>query len=110
MNRIGCRSDSRRETRSPRTRTSILGLSFVACALMIAGLPPLSGFIAKFAMLGALLDPVPAGSPASYVAMAAMRTTLLVSLLVSGLLSTIALSRAGLRQFWAPHDRAPPRL
>ena len=42
--------------------------------------------------------------------MAAMRTTLLVSLLASGLLSTIALTRAGLRHFWAPHERAPPRL
>ena len=90
--------------------TSFLGLSFVACALMIAGLPPLSGFIAKFAMLSALLDPNSAGAPARHVAIAAMRTTLLVSLLVSGLLSTIALARAGLRHFWTPHDRAPPRL
>jgi formate hydrogenlyase subunit 3/multisubunit Na+/H+ antiporter MnhD subunit len=39
-----------------------------------------------------------------------MRITLFTMLLVSGLLSTIALSRAGLRHFWSPHDRAPPRL
>jgi len=29
---------------------------------------------------------------------------------VAGLLSTIALTRAGIRHFWAPHDRTPPRL
>ena len=39
-----------------------------------------------------------------------MRITLFAMLLVSGLLTTIALSRAGLRHFWSPHDRAPPRL
>ena len=28
----------------------MLGLAFIGCALIIAGLPPLSGFIAKFAL------------------------------------------------------------
>ena len=74
---------------------AFLGLSFVACALMIAGLPPLSGFLAKFAMLAALLDtgsrrrgdgPMPA--------LDAHHCSFCV-LIVSGLLSTIALSRAG---------------
>src|SRR5690606_5143959 len=36
---------------------SILGLAFLGCALVIAGLPPLSGFIAKFAILTATLNP-----------------------------------------------------
>jgi multicomponent K+:H+ antiporter subunit D len=90
--------------------TAFLGLSFIGCALMIAGLPPLAGFIAKFAILGALLDPV-AGSAALHPPAAApMRIVLFVMLLASGLLSTIALSRAGLRHFWMPHDRAPPHL
>ena len=35
---------------------AFLGLAFVVCALLIAGLPPLSGFVAKVAMLSALLD------------------------------------------------------
>ena len=34
----------------------MLGLAFIGCALVIAGLPPLSGFIAKFALLTAALN------------------------------------------------------
>ena len=90
--------------------TSFLGLGFVGCALMIAGLPPLSGFIAKFAMLGALLEPSASLTAARHAGPATIRMALFASLLVAGLLSTIALSRTGVRYFWAPHDRAPPRL
>ena len=39
----------------------ILGVAFIGCALVISGLPPLSGFIAKFALLTAALNP-PAGA------------------------------------------------
>src|SRR3546814_10852445 len=34
---------------------AILGGGFIFCALLLAGLPPLSGFIAKFAIIDALL-------------------------------------------------------
>ena len=87
--------------------TAFLGLSFIACALMVAGLPPLSGFLAKFAMLTALLAPVDAQAAES--AIAPVRSALFVLLLASGLLSMIALSRAGVRHFWAPQGRAAPR-
>jgi multicomponent K+:H+ antiporter subunit D len=90
--------------------TAFLGLSFIGCALMIAGLPPLSGFIAKFAMLGALLDTGSAAAALRPLAAPSTRITLFAMLLVSGLLSTVALSRAGLRHFWSQRDRAQPRL
>src|SRR5690606_11200138 len=34
----------------------VLGVAFLACALLLAGLPPLAGFVAKFAILDSLLD------------------------------------------------------
>ena len=81
---------------------AFLGLAFIVCALVIAGLPPLSGFVGKLAMLSALLDTSAAGSPAG--------ATLFVLLLGSGLLAAIALMRVGMRHFWASPDRPAPRL
>jgi multicomponent K+:H+ antiporter subunit D len=37
-------------------------LSFIACALLIIGMPPLSGFIGKLSLLSALLNPLGLGS------------------------------------------------
>ena len=89
--------------------TVFLGLSFIASALLIAGLPPLSGFVAKVAMLSALLGPAQGGD-ASASTVSAAAWVFVAGLIGSGLLSTIALSRAGIRHFWAPHDRPAPRL
>jgi len=85
--------------------TAFLGLGFVASALMIAGLPPLAGFLGKFAMLTAAFEP---GEPGASVS--ADRWTLLALLLASGMVSMIALSRAGIRHFWAPQGRPAPHL
>jgi multicomponent K+:H+ antiporter subunit D len=60
-------------------------------------------------MLSALLDPAGPGAVAAPTVSLA-EWTLVAALIGSGLLSTIALSRAGIRHFWAPHDRPPPRL
>ena len=84
----------------------MLGLAFIGCAVVIAGLPPLSGFIAKFALLTAALNPTTAarGSvpPASWA--------LLIVLILSGMAALIAMTRAGIRAFWASPDRAVPRV
>jgi multicomponent K+:H+ antiporter subunit D len=84
---------------------AFLGVAFVIVALVVAGLPPLSGFVGKVAMLTALLDP---GIGA--VGGTAARWTLFALLVVSGFLSSIGLVRLGMRQFWAPQDRPAPRL
>ena len=80
---------------------AFLGLGFVACTLLLAGLPPLAGFIGKFAMLSALLD-APVISPANW--------SFLALLLLSGFLTLVALSRAGIRYFWTQPLSSMPAL
>jgi multicomponent K+:H+ antiporter subunit D len=85
-----------------------LGLAFIGCAVVIAGLPPLSGFIAKFALLSATLNP--AGMTAGNGSVPVASWTFLVILILSGLAALVALTRAGIRVFWAEFDRAVPRV
>ncbi|MCE3257345.1 MAG: multisubunit potassium/proton antiporter, PhaD subunit [Nitrobacter vulgaris] len=81
----------------------ILGVAFIGCAVVISGLPPLSGFVAKFAILTAAFhSPTGALSPATWI--------LLFLLIVSGLAALIAMTRAGIRSFWASPDRTIPRV
>lgn len=81
-----------------------LGLAFAACALLITGLPPLSGFVAKFALLSALLQ-LPGATGSSW------ETWLLfATLLISGMAGVIALSRAGIQMFWGTEGVTVPRL
>ena len=88
---------------------AFLGLSFIACALLIIGMPPLSGFIGKLGLLHALLNPLGLGNGADEpVSNAAWG--LLALLILSGLASLIAFSRLGIQRFWTPEERPSPLL
>ena len=93
--------------RSIPAAMAFLGLAFIVCALTIAGLPPMAGFVGKVVMLSALLNPAGFGDSAPISTAAWLLLALLV---IGGLLQVIAMSRAGVRYFWATHDRPVPRL
>lgn len=83
---------------------AFLGLAFICCALLVAGLPPLSGFIAKFALLRtAAGHDTNAGIGWHVWAFCA-------ALIATGVATMIALTRGGLRLFWASRGRTTPRL
>ena len=79
---------------------AMLGFAFAGAALLVAGLPPLPGFVGKLAILAALLQAQ--AVPAPVWAFFAL-------LLGSGLAAIIALARAGIRVFWS-EGRSVPRV
>lgn len=64
---------------------------------MIAGLPPLAGFIGKVAMMRAQ---VAVGDPAAW--------TIVAILALSSLASVIGLTRLGVAAIWTRDENAPP--
>ena len=87
---------------------AFLGLAFITCTLVVAGLPPLSGFIGKFALIHALLNPLGLGTAGAPLAMSSW--VMVGLMLVSGLFALVALTRVGVLHFWSAHDRAAPKL
>ncbi len=75
---------------------AILGICFVLCGLLLSGLPPLSGFLGKFALLSAALS---AGDDG---AISGMAWAFFAVLIISGLFAMVAMLRVGIRTFWAP--------
>ena len=84
---------------------TVLGLSFIICVLLLAGLPPLSGFVGKFAMLTGALNP--AGLGRGEITWPVW--TFMALLFVSGFATLLGLVRIGIQTFWAS-EGAPPRV
>ncbi len=81
-----------------------LGVAFICSAVLIAGMPPLSGFLGKFAMIGAMLD---MGGDAG---IATGTWALIAALIISGLAATIALMRSGINIFWVSLEGVIPAI
>lgn len=80
---------------------AILGGGFIFCALLLAGLPPLSGFIAKFAIIDALFGNVVIAPP---------HWTMIGLLILSGLATMMVMTRAGIDLLWTPGEDSPAHL
>ncbi|MCD2324150.1 monovalent cation/H+ antiporter subunit D [Sphingomonas sp. IC-56] len=81
---------------------AILGGGFAFCVLLIAGLPPLSGFVAKFAIVDGLLNLDDTVSAPVW--------WLIALIVASGLATLVATTRAGIDLIWAPSDKPQPAL
>jgi multicomponent K+:H+ antiporter subunit D len=88
----------------PRTM-AVLGICFAACGILLSGLPPLSGFIAKFAMLSAMMGTGAIGVPPT-----AAVWMLIVLMILSGIAALVSMTRAGIRTFWSSIEGTVPRV
>ncbi|WP_208435475.1 monovalent cation/H+ antiporter subunit D [Bartonella phoceensis] len=87
---------------------AILGACFGVGALLIIGLPPFSGFVAKFMMFMAVLnhskenlsDSLPVYQDWLFI----------IFVILSGFAALIALTRMGIRTFWASLEERIPRV
>lgn len=84
---------------------AILGTCFAMCGLLLSGLPPLSGFIAKFAMLSAMMGTGAIGVPPTIAVW-----LLIVLVILSGVAALISMTRVGIRTFWTSLEGTVPRV
>jgi multicomponent K+:H+ antiporter subunit D len=78
---------------------ALISGGFILCALLIAGLPPLSGFIGKFAIMAGLVEN---GAVGAWV--------LIALLTLSSFTAVIALLRTGVESIWGAGERTTPRV
>lgn len=81
---------------------AIIGGGFAFCALLLSGLPPLSGFIAKFAMIDGLLF--------EQEAVPVLWWVFIGLILCSGFAALISTVRAGIDLIWTPDETQTPAL
>ncbi|SFV38403.1 multicomponent K+:H+ antiporter subunit D [Devosia crocina] len=81
---------------------TIVSLCFVVVGLIMAGLPPLSGFLAKFAMISSAFSADDAPTAATWWFMGAM--------VGSGLLVLVSMVRNGINIFWVSLPEGDIRL
>lgn len=83
---------------------ALLSISFGLCVLLLAGLPPLSGFVAKFAIISAAFNPsgLQDGGP-----IPASAWWLAGLLIFSGFAALVALMRTGINTFWVTASETP---
>lgn len=85
---------------------AVVGICFALCVLLLAGLPPLAGFLGKFAIISALFNPDGLSEPAVITPWSWWMAGLMI---FSGFAALVALTRTGISTFWATmSDRPAP--
>lgn len=79
---------------------ALLSGGFLICAILLAGMPPLAGFIGKFAMMAGAVTEKGMASQTAWV--------FILVLTFSSLAGIIAIVRSGIEALWVPHDNPPP--
>ncbi|VEJ44573.1 monovalent cation/H+ antiporter subunit D [Bartonella vinsonii] len=87
---------------------AILGACFGLCAILIIGLPPFSGFVAKLMMFLAILNHIKEDLSASLPVYHDWLFMIFVTL--SGFAALIALTRTGIHTFWVSLEERIPRV
>lgn len=83
---------------------AMLSISFGLCVLLLAGLPPLAGFLAKFSIISAMFNPdglteaTPIGAASWWMA---------GLMIFSGFSALISLTRTGINTFWVTMAERP---
>lgn len=86
---------------------AVLGTCFIICVILLAGMPPFSGFVAKFVILDAIFNPEEGQATTLTPAI----WWFIALVILSGLAALISMSRFGIRTFWAPPvEMTPPRV
>src|SRR5690606_14214384 len=83
---------------------ALLGLGFITAGLLVAGLPPFSGFIGKVSLLHAVLDIEPMDRMSDMATLSAA-FWIIGMLLLSGLVTMVSLARVGIRHYWSTGGR-----
>ncbi len=75
---------------------------YILCALLLAGLPPFSGFVGKFAVMTGVLSSEHQASGVGW--------TIIAALTLSSFAMLIAFARTGIEVLWAQGERPAPRV
>ncbi|MBB4075858.1 multicomponent K+:H+ antiporter subunit D [Bartonella fuyuanensis] len=87
---------------------AILGACFGLCALLIIGLPPFSGFVAKFMMFMAVLNHSKENISTNLPVYHGWLFIIFVT--ISSFAALIAMTRTGIRTFWVSLEGKIPRV
>lgn len=87
---------------------AILGACFGISAILIIGMPPFSGFVAKFMMITGVFNPD--GLDADGYFPAPRDWIFVTFVILSGFAALIAMTRTGIRTFWASIEGKVPRV